>query len=82
MWEEVGSVLCRCLDSVPAWLLDMRSMIDPKLLQAVSQKVLLSFLAPLKPRSPLWESPSLQNRGSDPQTQRGLCRQAASPHCS
>lgn len=37
MWEGVGSV---ALDSVPPWLSDMRSMIDPKLLQEVDRGVL------------------------------------------
>lgn len=67
-------MLRRCLDSVPAQLSDMRSMIDPKLLQEV-----LLLPGPFKPRPPLWEPPSLQNGGSDPQTPRHCAGRLLAP---
>lgn len=68
--------------------MDMRSMIDPKLFQEVSWDVLTApTLALLGPKPSLWEAPplgfpSLQSRGSDPQTPGDLCGWAPSPHCS
>lgn len=73
------------LDSVPSWLLDMRSMIDPKLFKEVSWEVLTAPLPALfKTQASALGGPFLgvlSPRGL-PQSPKGILQAGPCPHCS